>query len=288
MMTDNGVMGTRLSIGDFSCMTHLSIKALRHYHEVGLLVPAEIDGSSGYRYYEPAQVATAQVIRRFRDLGMPVEDVKTVLSASDVTARNEVIVAHLERMQDQLQKMEATVASLRALLDRPSVPIDVELRSVRETPALAVAETVAAEDSVDWWLSAFDEIYGTLARLGAAPVGPSGALFPGEFYEVEKADLVAFVPLAAPVRSGSERARPFTVPAAELAVAVHAGSFSDIDRTYGELGVFVNKQAIGVEGPIREYYLVSPRDTAEEEQHRIEVAWPVFQTGQVPGSGQTS
>jgi DNA-binding transcriptional MerR regulator len=278
-MTNNGFMGTRLSIGDFSCMTHLSIKALRHYHEVGLLVPAEIDASSGYRYYEPAQVATAQVIRRFRDLGMPVEDVKNVLAAPDVTARNEVIVAHLERMQDQLQKTEATVSSLRALLDHTPEPLAVELRSVPDTPALAVAETVTAEEAADWWFAAFDELYGTLARFGEEPAGPSGALFPGEFYEVEKADLVAFVPLAAPSRAGSGRARPFTVPGAELAVALHMGGFSEIDRTYGDLGLFVNKQAIGVEGPIREYYLVTVRDTPDEEQHRIEVAWPVFQTG---------
>jgi DNA-binding transcriptional MerR regulator/effector-binding domain-containing protein len=277
-MTDNGLMSTRLSIGDFSCMTHLSIKALRHYHEVGLLVPAEIDTSSGYRYYEPAQVATAQVIRRFRDLGMPVEEVKTVLAAPDVTTRNEVIVSHLERMQDQLQKTEATVSSLRALLDHTPEPLAVELRSVTATPALAVADSVSAEDAIEWWSGAFDELYGTLARLGEEPAGPSGALFPGEFYEVEKADLVAFVPLTAPARAGSERAHPFTVPGAELAVALHSGSFSDIDRTYGDLGLFVYDRAIGVEGPIREYYLVTARDTPDEEQHRIEVAWPVFQT----------
>jgi DNA-binding transcriptional MerR regulator len=279
-MTNNGDMvTTRLSIGDFSRMTHLSIKALRHYHDVGLLAPAEIDPWTGYRYYEPAQVATAQVIRRFRDLGMPVEEVKSVLAAPDLATRNEVIVAHLERMQDQLQKTGSTVASLRALLDRPPAPLSVELRSVPEMPALAVAGTVSADDAVDWWFGAFDELYGTVAQLGEEPAGPSGALFPGEFYEMEKADLVAFVPVATHVETCPGRPRPFTVPAAELAVALHQGSFSDIDRTYGELGLFVAERAIGVEGPIREYYLVTPRDTPDEERHRIEVAWPVFQTG---------
>jgi DNA-binding transcriptional MerR regulator len=62
-----------LSIGDFSRVTHLSVKTLRHYHEVGLLEPAEIDPSSGYRHYALAQIPIAQVIRRFRDLEMPVE-----------------------------------------------------------------------------------------------------------------------------------------------------------------------------------------------------------------------
>jgi MerR-like DNA binding protein len=51
-----------LSIGEFSRMTFLSVKTLRHYHDTGLLAPARIDPSSGYRYYDVSQVTTAQVI----------------------------------------------------------------------------------------------------------------------------------------------------------------------------------------------------------------------------------
>jgi DNA-binding transcriptional MerR regulator len=95
-------MRARLAIGDFSRMTHLSVKALRHYHGVGLLTPAEIDPSSGYRFYEPGQVPIAQVIRRFRDLGMPLDQIRDVLQAPDAGARNRVIVAHMQRMESQL------------------------------------------------------------------------------------------------------------------------------------------------------------------------------------------
>ena len=112
-------MSVLLTIGDFSRMTHLSVKALRHYHDVGLLEPAAVDRSSGYRRYDASQVPVAQVIRRFRDLGMPVEEVKSVLDAADVTTRNQVIVAHLERMEGQLAQTQATVASLRAVLEAP-------------------------------------------------------------------------------------------------------------------------------------------------------------------------
>jgi hypothetical protein len=76
-------MSPRLAIGDFSRMTHLSVKALRHCHDVGLLTPAEIDPSSGYRFYVPGQVPIAQVIRRFRDLGMPLDQIREVLQAPD-------------------------------------------------------------------------------------------------------------------------------------------------------------------------------------------------------------
>src|SRR5437879_6867461 len=105
-------MQVLLPIGDFSRMTYLSVKALRHYHDVGLLAPAQVDPATGYRFYDPSQVTTAQVIRRFRDLGMPLEDVKAVLDAPDVMARNQVIVAHLERMESELEQTQATVVSL--------------------------------------------------------------------------------------------------------------------------------------------------------------------------------
>ena len=88
-----------LSIGDFSQITHLSVKTLRRYHDAGLLEPAEVDPHTGYRYYATTQVPTAQVIRRFRDLGMPVREVGEVLSATDPQARSALIAGHLERLE---------------------------------------------------------------------------------------------------------------------------------------------------------------------------------------------
>jgi DNA-binding transcriptional MerR regulator len=48
-----------LTIGDFSRITHLTVKTLRRYHEIGLLEPAKVDSQTGYRYYAAAQVPTA-------------------------------------------------------------------------------------------------------------------------------------------------------------------------------------------------------------------------------------
>lgn len=76
-----------LPIGDFSPATRLSVKTLPHCHEVGLLEPARIDPSGGYRYYRPDQVATAQIICRLRDLEMPVERHRGALDATDPGVR---------------------------------------------------------------------------------------------------------------------------------------------------------------------------------------------------------
>ena len=109
-------MSELLTIGDFSRMTFLTVKALRHYHDVGLLEPARTDRSSGYRYYRPEQVAEARLIRRLRDLDLPVEEVRAVLSAPNEATRNAVIAEHLERMSRQLEQVQETVDSLRRLL----------------------------------------------------------------------------------------------------------------------------------------------------------------------------
>ena len=86
-------------MGDFSRATHLSVKTPRHYHQAGLLEPAAVNPDTGYRYYSAGQIPAAQVIRRLRDLEMPVADVKAVLAAPDARARNALIAAHLDRLE---------------------------------------------------------------------------------------------------------------------------------------------------------------------------------------------
>ena len=90
---------------------------LRHYLDIGLLEPADIDVDTGYRRYGSEQIATAQVIRRFRDLDMPLEDIKIVLGAPDVETRKRVIANHLGRLESSLTQAQEAVASLRELLD---------------------------------------------------------------------------------------------------------------------------------------------------------------------------
>ena len=205
-------MSVLVSIGDFSRMTHLSVKALRFYHDQGLLEPARIDPASGYRFYEPGQVPVAQVIRRFRDLGMPLDQVKAVLQAPDVETRTREIIAHLTAMEARLAEMQMSVASLRALLEGPPVRPVVEFRSIPAAQVVAISETVTAEQAWAWGTGAFEELYGRIEQAGLSPAGPGGALFPAGFFELERAELTAFVPVGAPAPAGG-RVRPAVIPA---------------------------------------------------------------------------
>jgi DNA-binding transcriptional MerR regulator/effector-binding domain-containing protein len=279
-------MATMLTIGDFSRMTHLSVKALRHYHDMGVLEPAAVDPFTGYRSYDTSQVGSAQVIRRLRDLGMPLDSIAAVLAAPDLEARNREIAAHLTRMERQLEQTQASVAALRALLTGPAERPAIELRAIPAVTALAVRQVVDAADLTEWGSGAFDALAAALSAAGLTAAGPYGALYPGDFFELERSEITAFLPVtvggASPGDGGLEptgRVRLVEIPAVEAAVAVHEGAFSEIDRTYGALGEVVAERAIGVDGPIREYYLVSSVDTDDVGRHRTEVCWPVFRTG---------
>jgi DNA-binding transcriptional MerR regulator len=268
-------MATRLGIGDFSRMTYLSVKALRHYHEVGVLEPAEIDPHSGYRFYAPGQVAIAQMIRRLRELGMPLDEVRTIVRAPDEQTRDRTLVAHLQRMEEQLARTEQTVASLRTLLQQPHGSPEVQRRRIDATPALAVVERVHAAEAVAWWMEAFALLHRTLASCTLSRTGPDGALFPAAFFEHEHGEVTAFVPVDRVTDALlPDGVRATVIPAACVAVLVHDGPFGDLDRTYGALGSWVLERAQGADGPIREYY----RPTGAPDDllaHTTEVCWPV-------------
>jgi DNA-binding transcriptional MerR regulator/effector-binding domain-containing protein len=273
-------MDTLLSIGDFSRMTYLSVKALRHYHDVGVLEPARIDPATGYRFYRPSQVATAQIIRRFRDLGMPLDEVRAMLSAPDPDGRNQTITAHLARLERQLEETQEAVASLRVLLSGTTRTPTVDYRDEPLTPAFAVVERVAASDAIEWWMGAFTELHRAVRSGAGHRAGLDGVLFPDDFFTDEEGEVIAFVPASGtPPRSG--RVMAFDVPAARVAVVTHNGPFSDLDRTYGELGLWVTERALAAPGPVRERYLPLG-DEKDLLNHRTEVCWPVSGANAVP------
>jgi len=270
-------MTTKLSIGDFSRMTYLSVKALRHYHDIGVLEPAEIDPASGYRFYLPSQVGLAQMIRRLRDLGMPLEEVRTILQAPDPDTRDKTLVAHLQRMEVQLAQTQQTVASLRTLLQQQPETLAVVRKTIPATPALAITERVAGADAVAWWMESFSLLHKSVRSYGAPRTGPDGALFPAEFFEDEEGEVTAFVPVAdtgEPTGTLPPRVQRLVVPEISAAVTMHDGPFSDLDRTYGALGTWVLERAAGVDGPIREYYCPTG-DPDDLLAHTTEVCWPV-------------
>ncbi|TFV66948.1 UNVERIFIED_ORG: MerR family transcriptional regulator [Bacillus sp. AZ43] len=259
-----------LAIGEFSRLTHLSVRTLRRYHDAGLLEPATVDPASGYRYYGADQIPTAQVIHRLRELDVPLPDVQRILRSPDPGARAALVADHLRRLESELDRTRAAVASLRRLLAPEPPPLAVELRAVPATRVAAVEDDVDQADVLTWYSGAMAELDAAVER----PTGAPGGLYDNALFEAGRGHLLVYRPTAEPPRRG--RVHPMTLPAVELAVTTHVGEHDDIDVTYGELGAWVVANALAVAGPVRETYLVGPRDTADPAAWRTEIGWPVF------------
>jgi DNA-binding transcriptional MerR regulator/effector-binding domain-containing protein len=271
-------MSLLIPIGDFARATHMTVKTLRHYHENGLLEPAEIDTRTGYRRYTAGQIATAHIIRRFRELDMPLSEIRAVLTAPDLQARNELIVDHLNRLESHLARTQGVVASLRDLLQHPESVPWIQHRSIKATASAAISELLDVKDALSWYQGALAELHATLTAQRVPASGPAGGVFSNALFSDGRGEATIFIPCDTSFRSIG-RVKPTLIPAIEVAIIMHSGALANVDLAYGALAKYVAQHELAVDGPIREYYVVSPHDTAEESKWRTEIAWPIFPTG---------
>lgn len=124
-------MGDRLSIGDLAAAAGLSVSAVRFYSDRGLLPPADVDASSGYRSYDERQVADASLIRDLRRLGMGLADVGTFLGARPA-ARRALLDGHLQGLEAQLRDARSAASALRTRLLRSEHPMSTTTIDARE------------------------------------------------------------------------------------------------------------------------------------------------------------
>jgi DNA-binding transcriptional MerR regulator len=268
-------MTATVSVGQFATMTHLSIKTLRHYHQVGLLEPARVDAHTGYRHYSLEQLPAAQLIRRLRNLKMPVAEVRSVLTARDPEQRNVLIANHMDRLEAELAQTRSAVDSLRTLLDTVRTRTAVSQRAVPAMTSIAITDTIGPNDVVTWWEGALSELHALVREADLQPTGTAGGLFDEALYQQDIGEATVFIPVAhAPSQNG--RIRALEIPAVQLAVTVHRGSHADIDLAYADLGSYLAEHHIRVGQQIREHYLCDQFDTPDTASWQTEIAWPIL------------
>jgi DNA-binding transcriptional MerR regulator len=273
-----------MPIGVFSTATLVSIKALRLYHEQGLLIPARVDPVTGYRSYRVSQLVDAQVIKRLRDLDVPLADVAEVVRARDPEVTRRVVAAHERVMRDRLADLDRLVSELQQAVDEPLLQTPVFVRTEPEQHALAISDVVRdpEHDTYAEFLGrAFPLLNAAMTRLQSAPTAPSGALYPPKI-EGDSEVVTAFVPVAGPVvlddRSLADGVANIMLASTPCAVLTHSGPYRSLGDTYRRLGAWVATNATVVDQPVRELYVVSIDDTGAfvpEDEMRTEIAWPI-------------
>jgi DNA-binding transcriptional MerR regulator/effector-binding domain-containing protein len=267
-----------LRIGPFARASSLSVKALRSYHEIGLLVPAEVDPVTGYRSYSAAQLTDAAVVRRLRQLDVPLDAIRQVLDARDPAVTKKVLLDHGAVLDQRLAALQHAVDDLYRAVEVPAWHTPIHRRHEPALTVLGITGSVT-EAGFDAFLDRTQQLlHEAAASTGAVITGPFGGCYP-PMIDDDVQDVVAFVPVAAaPLLSAAWQSagiRVAELPATPVAVLAHRGSYDTLPDSYQELGAWVAANDEPSDLPVRELYLVSTRDTDDPDELRTEICWPI-------------
>lgn len=269
-------MKNLLPIGRFSKVCRLTIKALRHYDEIGLLRPALVDPASGYRYYSLAQAADAERIRVLRSLDMPLEEIQEVLRRRDPDAVRESLDRHRLRIEERLAEYQRALAFLQRLMQQEEgiMPYEVKTREMEAQSVLSHRTRTSIKEIGQAFGQALGLIMGYAGRVNARPVGPPLSIYHGPEFDEDNMDIEICLPVDRRL-TGDGPVSGRELPGCTVAYTMHAGHYDEIGPAYQALMGWIKDHGHEAAGPPRETYLVGPGQTEDPAAYRTEVAWPI-------------
>jgi DNA-binding transcriptional MerR regulator len=224
-----------LKIGEFARLGSVSPRALRHYEDVGLLAPVQIDPLTGYRAYQPDQLARLNRIVALKDLGLSLSQVAELLDG--VTAEQLHGMLALRRMQlhnvidVQRAQLARVEARLRSIEREGTVTIDdIVRKQIPATQVVAIGGPVSQilNEELIPVLNRAEEQFDALdiRKLLGDDSGP----FVTYYTEDPAGEFHAYLTLAAPEVPDAlpEPAVVMTLPEVEVAAAVRKGRVADV------------------------------------------------------------
>jgi DNA-binding transcriptional MerR regulator len=266
-----------LKIGEFSSLTQISIKALRHYDDVGLLKPMHVDSESGYRYYSASQLPRLHRILVLKDLGFPLDRIAEALEegVSADAIRGMLMVRRIEqehRVQEEGDRLARLEARLRLIEREGIMTHDVVLKELAPQWIASIRETIPDYRTIG---VLFGKLYGALGSLGAE--GLAVALFHDQdFRDHIDAEVGLYLKQATLV---SEPLATYLLPAATVASVVHHGAFNRISEAYEALLHWVEANGYRKAGPTRELFLLTSQPVSRNDESNVtEIQVPVGKT----------
>ncbi len=247
------------TIGKFSMITRLSVKTLRHYHEIGLLVPDHVDDESGYRYYKEGAVERARVIVQLREMEFPLKEVQAILR--DCTDDTDLVRFLEERRRLLQEKLEQYRRGRDAL--------DTLLHGIKQGAVAVTTEGVREDElkevlflgvrHVGRW-GEIGPLFGRVARkAGLRIAGPALSLCHDEEYRESDANYEAGFPVKREIKTPADSGLECRVLSGGPCVRlIHRGPYSEIGRSYQQAMRLLDEKGYDILRPTRESYIKGP------------------------------
>jgi DNA-binding transcriptional MerR regulator len=259
-----------INIGDFARHGRVSVRMLRHYDAIGLLVPDRVDPATGYRSYDVAQLARLNRIVALKDLGFTLEQVGAILdekvSAEELRGMLRLRQAQLRtQITADLARLGRVEARLRLIEGEGAMPADdIQIKTipgVRVAELTAVAASFAPESISPVINPLYHELFTRLGSAGVQPTGPNVAYYE-DAPDGEGILVHAGVQIAVDPSTSFEFEVVDLPPIENAATIIHRGAMDDVMPTVQTLARWIDANGYRSLGYNRELYLEQSPDTA--------------------------
>jgi len=260
-----------VKIGEFSRVGQVTVKALRVYEEMGLLIPESFDDWSGYRIYSPSQLSRLYRILALKDLGLSLEEIRVVLEHEPTTEQMRGMLAlKSAQMQTKLEEDRRRLALVENLIER------IEKEDVMPNYAVIVKDVADTKVvSIREKLRGYIEVGTQIMRLvkffeasKVFPAGPPSAIYHDKEYKESDVDVECVFPVAGSP-ADKDNFKLITLAGGKFASTIHTGSYEKISDAYNAVFSWVENNGFVVAGPMRESYLQHESDGKGENVTEI-------------------
>ena len=261
-----------LKIGDFSKLSHLTIKALRFYEKEGLLKPASVDEWNNYRFYETSQLETAARIKSYRQLGLSIEEIKAVFAGTDM---KEILQEKIQSLMKEKHLIESRLSIIDSIMEDREMKYQVTEKVIPEK-IVYTAETVLKvySDIMQWIPSVGQECLELNPGMKCAEPPYEFCEYPdGEYKETD----IHIRHNEAVTSFGKENDHISfkALPEAKVLSIYHKGPYSNIGEAYAFLMKYAEQNGYTTAGLIRECYIDGIWNKESEEEWLTEIQLPI-------------
>lgn len=268
-----------LKIGEFSKFTCISVRMLRHYDEVGLLVPEKIDIKNGYRYYTFNQLTLANDIQSLKQMGFGISYIKKMLiSDSNLeTVKKYMNIKYLE-LKDKKENIENKLKMLENSLlilntGKMQREYNVVIKEFKEMNLVYYRDIVPTYDEMG---SMWDNLERAVINMNIKPTNPCYplAIFNDRGYKESDVDISVCLSVAEKCIDKCE-VKFKTFPSTTAATVTFKGNYYQINDVSKSIGMWISKNSYELVAPNFIIYHVSSHDTNNPDEYVTEVCFPI-------------
>ena len=265
-------------IGEFSKLSHSTIRALHYYEEKELLIPEMVDGRSNFRYYSAKQLATVNKIKVLQQIGLPLATIKDILSSNDLKLLDdhyELRKLELQKEMEQVKKNKRMIEFLQNNRKEGDNRIDyhIVLKSVPERNVMSLRKKIATfDDEGTLWHTLYQQSQTQAVQLTTPPTGMT--LFHDSEYKETNVDVEVQSTIIGHYENDNEVCY-FKSPAFQMATATFNGSYEQMPAVTQALASWIEVNQYKMTGVMVNIPIVSPVQEKNPEQWVTEAGFIV-------------